>query len=294
MSSAGSWAMPTGDGEPEDPGARVGLPGAGILGYQVGDQLHPPMVDDEAMWADGHRWRDGALKHTLQAAALLRLGSGPHVLDIGCGVGGPARTLVDVYGATVYGVTIHEAMLATARRVNATREPWSRSITVAKHDAQRPYDRDGFTVGWSMNMLYQVPDKAALLRNAQAALAPGALLLLEDWLLTDRGTDKTVAAFSRHFDEHLWKASEVGPLLEATGYDLVETQDLGEIGRTHMARHFSEQFNRCFRPRIEADFPGAPRSGRQMCDEWIDAVETTIEMYRRRELTYSRVIARRR
>src|SRR5690606_29350909 len=131
--------------------------------------------DDEWMWREG-RWRDGARGHTLEAARLCELRAGERVLDIGCGVGGPARTLVDAFDVDVFGVSISTTQVDTAARINATNPRWSRHIDVAVHDCQRAYGQQRFDVAWSMNMLYHVESKERMLRAAYDALRPGGRL----------------------------------------------------------------------------------------------------------------------
>lgn len=93
----------------------------------TGDCLHPPMVDDEDMWRDG-RWQDGAREHVRQAARLVNVKKGDRVLDVGCGVGGPARLLADEYGAYVFGTSISKTQVATAPDESINRTHFGKNI----------------------------------------------------------------------------------------------------------------------------------------------------------------------
>jgi cyclopropane fatty-acyl-phospholipid synthase-like methyltransferase len=274
-------------------GERLDLAGAGIMAYMTGDHMHPPMVDDESVWADAEQWRQGAVRHTREAAELVGLHGGERVLDIGCGVGGPARTLVDEFGVTVYGIGNSMPMIRTARAINATHERWARSIAVEFHDCQEPCPRGDFDVAWSLNMAYAVPDKRALLRNAAAALRPRGRLMLDDWMFTGSATDADRLEMDRHYTNGsaLIRASDLTNLLASTGFQVVDLVDLARVGRTHLARHAVEEFNRSVRPRLEADFPGRPLSGKQMADEWAAALELQARLYREGKMTYRRVAA---
>jgi SAM-dependent methyltransferase len=257
------------------------------------------MIDDAAVWADGAQWKDGARTHTVEAAEFCRIPRNALVLDIGCGVCGPARLLVDSFEARVRGVAKHSAMLETARHLNRAQTRWRDSIEIVERDCQLPFPWSGFDVAWSMNMLYQVPDHMAVWRNVHDALKAGGLLFLEDWMLTERAPASAGGAMQQHFgDGYLARLPRLFEQLDECGLTVVDEQDLSAVGRTHMRSHFRREFDRCFRPLVEQAFPAPPHSGQasgaQMSDEWLAAVEHTIGLYERDELRYLRVLARRR
>lgn len=278
--------------ESDPVGARLGYEGAGIMAYQTLDQMHPPMVDSEELWSDADRWPVAAREHTRAAARALCLRPGERVLDIGCGIGGPARLLVDEFGVTVQGIGNAQHMLDTANRINARNESWSEAITVCFQDCQEPYDLGEFDAAWCMNMIYRVPDKAALIANAAAALRPGGRIMVEDWMLTPTATAADRSAMdAHHFAGAIAGVSELEALFEEAGFSVIGREDFGAVGRTHMRRHFEPQFNAKVRPRLEADFPGRPQNGAEMADQWVAGIEATIAMYVSGRMTYRRIVA---
>lgn len=273
-------------------GRKLGFEGAGIMAYQTSDQMHPPMVDSEELWSLAERWPEAAREHTRAAARAVGLKSDERVLDIGCGIGGPARLLVDEFGVEVYGVANAEHMLDTARKINGQTPRWEEQIEVEFHDCQEPYRQGGFDAAWSMNMIYVVPDKEALLANAAAALAPGGRIMLEDWMFTQEADAADRKIMDLHFKGGLIATvAEIEALLDSQGFEILSEEDLGHVGRTHMERHCLAQFNSEVRPRLEADFPGKLVSGKQMADEWVEAIAAQIEMYISEKMTYRRYVA---
>jgi cyclopropane fatty-acyl-phospholipid synthase-like methyltransferase len=258
----------------------------------TGDQLHPPMIDDERAWADGRRWAKAATEHTRAAARFSGLRPGDSVLDIGCGIGGPARTLVRDFGATVYSISTEPSMLDSARRLNQADPRFTDAIDLEEHDCQEPYARSGFDLAWSMNMIYHVPDKEALLRCAREALRPGGRIMIEDWMLTPVATREDRIELEHHFGSaaHARVDDLVAKLLSAR-FDLTAVADLGHVGRTHMAKHFASQMNDYFRPQLVADH--GEEHGSSMAEEFVEAISATIRMYGERRMTYLRVLATR-
>jgi cyclopropane fatty-acyl-phospholipid synthase-like methyltransferase len=274
-------------------GERRDERGAGVLAYLTADQLHPPMVADEALWRDGHRWGEAARVHTVEAARFARLRRGETVLDIGCGTGGPARTLVDELDASVYGVALDPQMVRTGMRHNSEEARWTDRIELVVHDCQQPYARTGFDLAWSMNMLYQVLDHQAMLTCAHEALRGRGRLFVEDWMLTPRVTCDDVEALEHNFGApgyqlNFARVVEYEQALTAAGFRIESWSDLAPGCSEHMARHFEPEFNRCFRPQLVAD---DPQHGGESADQFVAAVKTTIRLYESGALGYMRVLA---
>jgi SAM-dependent methyltransferase len=285
--------------EVDDPvGDRFGLAGAGLMAYLTRDQMHPPMIDDIALWSDPDMWPEAATAHTRAAGVLLAPRPGDRILDVGCGVGGPARQLVDEFGSEVLCIANSGLMLDTAARVNEQRREWSEAISLRWHDCQEPLDEGEFDAAWSMNMIYRVPEQEAMLRNVGQALRRGGRMMIEDWMFTAAITDADKVEMVHHFHgTGIVELSEFEFLLEACGFSVVATEDLGEVGRTHMPRYFVPLFEHRIRPLIERDFPAPPRSkqvsGKQMSDEWVAGMELTNRLYAERKMTYRRYVVER-
>lgn len=265
------------------------LAGAGILSYITFDQLHPPMIDDESIWRDGRRWYEGAVKHTLRAAQSCNLRPGATVLDVGGGVGGPARLLVDYFDVSVHCTSISRAQLKTCRDLNAASQKWSSRITTRLHDCRRSFPVDKVDCVWSMNMLYHVGETERFLANAHDALRSGGKLMIDDWMLTPRGTDADRRVLETHFiSPHFAVREELIEQVNRSGLRIERLLELGHVGRTHLARHFEEQFTTHFGGRIVA---ANPVHGVTMARQFREAILQTIDLYAAERLTYCVLLA---
>lgn len=67
----------------------------------------------------GKSVRESEAAHEARLAAILGLRPGKNVLDVGCGVGGPMRTIASTSGGVVTGITINDYQVSRAEMHNA-------------------------------------------------------------------------------------------------------------------------------------------------------------------------------
>lgn len=283
-------------------GAQLGMPGAGFHAYLTRDLLHPPMVADPDMWANGRRWWHGSVEHTLKVGELAELRPGERLLDIGGGIGGPARLLAEQHDVAVTSVTNSAAHAATYQQLNRSAALWGGGTAqVMLADCQSQLPEGPFDAAISINMLYQVPDHSAVFTGVFASLRQGGRFVVDDWMLTPLADQDDVDRLVRHFQHaHFARTDRIEAELMAAGFPPAETTaDLGHVGRELMNEHFERQMRAHFAPRVLTDWPGDPvrLPGRQaygqlMLDEFVEAVKLTITLYRQRRLTYRRLLVR--
>ena len=121
----------------------------------------------------------GGRESTRALARFAGLGPGLHVLDVGCGIGGPARTLAAEFGADVVGVDLTLGFVAAARRLSA--QLGLDGVTRFVHGSATalPVADASVDVVWSQNMLMNVPDKARFAAEVARVLKPGGCFAFE-------------------------------------------------------------------------------------------------------------------
>jgi cyclopropane fatty-acyl-phospholipid synthase-like methyltransferase len=269
-------------------GEWFGFPTTGPLAIMTRDHMHPPFVDSADIWATGARWYEGAIKHVEQAGDMLHLRPDDLVLDVGCGIGGPARTLVDRYDVEVIALTNVPAQLDAIAELNRPKAKWKRKITPVLHDANTPFPIESVDCVWSMNMLYWLENHHFFVSEARRVLSSGGKLLVDDWMFTDRAEAEAADIMRYHFQSgNLARTREFLQLLHSVGFEVLDIIDCGVVARTHLATHFRRTFDRDFRPRIE-EFP---EWGAELARDFAEAIEATIELYRNEQMTYWQIAA---
>lgn len=117
----------------------------------------------------------GGLTTTRDQAERLTLTRDSRVLDIGCGMGGPARYLAHRYGCRVEGIDLTPELIETGK-ILTERCGLADRVTLKLGDAlDLPYADRAFDVVWCQNVTMNIADKARFLAGVHRVLEPGGV-----------------------------------------------------------------------------------------------------------------------
>ena len=121
---------------------------------------------------------------------MQTLPANPRVLDIGAGIGGPARHVAQTFGAEVVAIDPLERYTQLQQRIDQLCG-LEEQITVVQADAatddlaRLPRAAEGFDAIYAILSFLHIADKDALLANCRKVLKPGGRLYIEDWAIQD-------------------------------------------------------------------------------------------------------------
>jgi ubiquinone/menaquinone biosynthesis C-methylase UbiE len=118
------------------------------------------------------------LEATREVADLAGIEAGARVLDVGCGVGGPARTLAAEFDCEVVGIDLVEEYCRTAT-LFTEKVGLTDSVRFEHGSAlDLPFEDEAFDVVWFSHTLMNIEAKERAFREARRVLRPGGTLAL--------------------------------------------------------------------------------------------------------------------
>ena len=142
-----------------------------------GRNLNALTIDDLAPLDQFH---GGGKAATVRLARLAGLQPGMQVLDVGGGLGGPARTLVTEFGCHVIVVDLTESYVRAAQVLTARLGLDDRVTHHVGNALELPFENGVFDVVWTQNSGMNIAAKDRLYAGFQRVLRPGGLLALQE------------------------------------------------------------------------------------------------------------------
>ena len=131
----------------------------------------------------------GGLAANDALAAAAGLNDTTRVLDLCCGLGGPARYMAQHYGCRVTGVDLTQSRIDGARTLTDMTRQSDRVTFLCANALDLPLDDRSFDVVLSQEAFCHIPDKPRLIAECARVLVPGGLLAFTDILATRKTTD---------------------------------------------------------------------------------------------------------
>jgi len=132
--------------------------------------------------ADRHAATD-RLVHELVAYADIQPGS--KILDIGCGIGGPALYLAGKLGCTVDGVTLSALQATRANEKAQAAGVGDRAHFHQLDGLNTGYPDNSYDVVWAVESLMHIEDRPAFFAEVLRLLRPGGTLAVATWSVRD-------------------------------------------------------------------------------------------------------------
>ena len=125
------------------------------------------------------------LAATKELAEGLRLEAGTTVIDVGCGLGGPARYLAATHGCRVTGIDLSRRFIDVAQTLSE-RVGLSASVTFRRADAlDLPFADHTFDHAWTQHVAMNITDKDRFYANIRRVLKPAGRLAIYDVVAGD-------------------------------------------------------------------------------------------------------------
>lgn len=141
---------------------------------QAGKDLNALTRRDLIAFEEFHVRGRKATRELAQEAGLQR---GMQLLDVGCGIGGPARTLAEEFGCQVTGIDITHDYCQAAEMLSDLVGLGKETTFRQANALALPFEAHTFDVVWMQHMSMNIEDKERLYQEAHRVLRPNGRLL---------------------------------------------------------------------------------------------------------------------
>lgn len=165
---------------------------------------------------------------TVELADRLPVKADDHILDIGCGVGGPARYFAKRFGCRVTGIDITPAFVEAANRLTAL-VGLQGQVTIEQGDGRHlPYTDSVFDGAYTQHVTMNIADRGGFFREVHRVLKPGAFFALTEHGLGSTGEPHHPVPWSEDGSgAYLVPPPQTRTLLETAGFERIEMEDTG-------------------------------------------------------------------
>jgi ubiquinone/menaquinone biosynthesis C-methylase UbiE len=201
-----------------------------------GDGIDPDRPTTEALAPYDH-FHSRGLEATEELAAMLTVSVGDHLLDIGSGIGGPARYIAERFGARVTGIDLTAEFCEVARHLTRALGLEDR-VDFEQGDAlAMPFADASFDGAYSMNVSMNIRDKAGFYAEIHRVLRPGGWLVLSEIAQGPNGNPAYPTPWARTAQSSfLATPSQTREGLEASGFTVASLRETTERALAYGAR----------------------------------------------------------
>lgn len=186
-------------------------------------------------FAYGEGFHQAIARHEHYLAHTMGLRRGMKVLDVGCGVGGPAREIAKFADVNVVGLNNNDYQIERAGKY-AAQEGLSDRLTFTKGDfMQMSFPAETFDAVYAIEATVHAPSLEGVYSQIFRVLKPGGIFGVYEWFMTDRYDNnnphhREVRLGIEQGDgiSNMVRVSEGLEAIKAAGFELEMHEDLAE------------------------------------------------------------------
>jgi phosphoethanolamine N-methyltransferase len=192
----------------------------------------------ELIWGQGYMAPGG----TGNVANLLdgTEPAGKVILDIGCGIGGPAMDMVRVHGAHVVGIDIEAPLIERAKSDARAAGLHEHCQFLHVQPGGLPFADASYDIVVSSGAITQTPDKPAMFKEVRRVLRPGGHFRCYEWMRSDGDYSEDMLYWFKmeELSYDMQSLQRYGELLSEAGFEDISTTDASDWYRGEVRREY--------------------------------------------------------
>jgi phosphoethanolamine N-methyltransferase len=203
------------------------------------DEYHDNMVTMlELIWGEGYMAPGGQDN----VARLLKdtEPDGKRILDIGCGIGGPAMDMARLHGANVVGIDLEAPLIERAIAAASASGLEDRCEFQQVTAGPLPFADSSFDIVVSSGAITQTPDKASIFDEIFRVLQPAGHVSCYEWMTSgiEQSDDMRYWLELEGLTYAFETLAEYGQRLREAGFDDVKATDASDWYRAEVRREY--------------------------------------------------------
>ncbi len=172
----------------------------------------------------------GGREATLHILSKMGIKTGDQVLDIGCGIGGAARTLANATGCHVTGIDLTPEYIDIAQVLTQRCKMSEQTRFEVANACAMPFADGQFDSAITLHVAMNIEDRETLYRETARVLKPGAVLAIYDVMaMNGEALEYPAPWASSEKTSFLKSPAEMSALLDGAGFDIMYEENRGEM-----------------------------------------------------------------
>jgi len=160
----------------------------------------------------------------------IKPGPEMHLLDIGSGIGGPARLTAHTYGARVTGIDLTQEFCDVAIMLTERADLAGQVMFRQASALDLPFEDESFDAAYSQNVSMNIKDKEAFYAEAFRVVRPNSLFICAEYAEGPGGPPVFPVPWALGpEDSHLLKPSDIRQVIEGVGFKIIDFEDQSDI-----------------------------------------------------------------
>jgi sterol 24-C-methyltransferase len=188
-------------------------------------------------YSKGEAFKQAAARHEHYLALRMGLMSGMNVLDVGCGVGGPARQIAKFTGCNIVGLNNNDYQIERGMAY-AKKEGLDNQVSFVKGDfMQMSFPDNSFDAVYAIEATVHAPSLVGIYSEILRVLKPGGVFGVYEWLMTEKydnnNPNHREIRLNIELGDGISNMEKVSVALDAmkdAGFELEASEDLADRG----------------------------------------------------------------